>query len=63
MGKSGGNYRAQTRSEYEPIGEECRPLLAQVNHIQPLLRYRNNNNNKKKNHIKKNKIDVFFCPS
>ncbi|XP_039527911.1 probable sodium-coupled neutral amino acid transporter 6 isoform X3 [Pimephales promelas] len=29
MGKSGANYRAQTRSEYEPIGEECQPLLAQ----------------------------------
>ncbi|XP_077092833.1 putative sodium-coupled neutral amino acid transporter 6 isoform X1 [Siphateles boraxobius] len=29
MGKSGANYSAQTGSEYEPIGEESRPLLAQ----------------------------------
>ncbi|CAM4726319.1 hypothetical protein PO909_019532 [Leuciscus waleckii] len=29
MGKSGANYSVQTGSEYEPIGEESRPLLAQ----------------------------------
>ncbi|KAK9964327.1 hypothetical protein ABG768_005515 [Culter alburnus] len=29
MGKNGANYSVQTGSEYEPIGEESRPLLAQ----------------------------------
>ncbi|KAK7140371.1 hypothetical protein R3I94_012853 [Phoxinus phoxinus] len=29
MGESGASYRALTGSEYEPIGEERRPLLAQ----------------------------------
>lgn len=29
MGKSGANYSVQTGSEYEPIGEESTPLLAQ----------------------------------
>ncbi|XP_051772768.1 probable sodium-coupled neutral amino acid transporter 6 [Ctenopharyngodon idella] len=29
MGKNGANYSIQTGSEYEPIGEESRPLLAQ----------------------------------
>lgn len=32
MGKNGANYSVQTGSEYEPIGEESRPLLAQVNY-------------------------------
>ncbi len=31
-GKNDANCSVQTGSEYEPIGEESRPLLAQVNH-------------------------------
>lgn len=57
MGKSGANFSVQTESEYEPIGEESRPLLAQVNpnHSQSLLSYRN----KKKNQNKKNERAAF----
>ncbi len=46
MWKNDANCSVQTGSEYEPIGEESRPLLAQVNHS---LSSPDNINSNKKN--------------